>query len=150
MGRGYISLKVDKKHAHLLGALLKVLKINNGIPPKDMHMTLVYDKRNPDILHNPPTTNYNAKILDVKTLGPKDSKYKAMVLTVHDPKITTRHKTLLKDGFEHSYPELIQHISLKYHATENDLLKLKKCLNIIKALLPTIRLGNEKISHTDD
>lgn len=162
MGAGYASFQMDLKSAveintaiqkelskltetseefhQNLGARLNLSKIVDN----DLHATLMYDKRDPDISPGINRKTYKAKVINVERLGTPGKPFYALVLTVESAEIQNRFKELLELGFEHSFPELKIHVSLMYgDGTELCHQFVKKLFDEGK-LPETITLGNEQ------
>ncbi|QDH47172.1 hypothetical protein PQC07_gp224 [Aeromonas phage D3] len=90
-----------------------VLDVIN-IPATELHATLMYDKRNPDIIPDTNRASYKAKVTGVERLGTPGGNYYALVLLCESEGITKRHEELLEQGFKHSWPDLKIHVSLNY------------------------------------
>lgn len=91
----------------------KVIDILN-IPGLELHTTLMYDKRDPDIIPGITRKTYKAVITGVERLGRVGGGYYALVLMVDSDEVQARFQELLKLGFQHSFPDLKLHISLHY------------------------------------
>lgn len=115
-GQGYSELQVDLGSGNRLYKVIvpALPKETDLIPMNRLHATIMYDKRNPDVF---PTKNdkvYNAKIVGVKMLGDPTSRWRACVLELDSPAVQERHKELKEAGFEHSFDDLLLHVSLCY------------------------------------
>lgn len=152
MGMGYAQLVVDVKSASdMVVAIKKFLKDHPdeeiwdliNITNNELHATLMYDKRDPDI---DPGFNYNtykATVTGFEKLGNPNGNYYALVLLLECEAIQERFRTLLDKGFEHSFPDLKIHVSLNY-GSQTDIAArvLKKMWD--QGLFPkTITLGGE-------
>lgn len=91
----------------------KVIEILN-IPGLELHTTLMYDKRDPDIIPGINRNTYKATITGVERLGRVGGSYYALVLLVDSDGVQGRFKELLDMGYQHSFPDLKLHISLHY------------------------------------
>ena len=126
MGAGYASFQMDLKSAVAINTAIEkeeikcaddfheklATKIN--IVANDLHATLMYDKRDPDINPGINRKSYKAKVINVEKLGVPGKQFYALVLTLESEEIQKRFKELLELGFEHSFPELKLHCSLYY------------------------------------
>lgn len=93
--------------------------VSLNIASNELHATLMYDKRDPDIDPGVNRESYQGTITDVTKLGNPNGEYYALVLEVDSPGVQKRFKELQELGFEHSWPDLRVHISLNYgSATE--------------------------------
>lgn len=115
-GHGYAELQVDlNSGSKLYGVVVPALPEGTDlIPMNRLHSTIMYDKRNPDVF---PTKNdkvYTAKIVGVKMLGDPGSRWRACALELESPAVQDRHKELKEAGFEHSFDDLLLHVSLCY------------------------------------
>lgn len=91
----------------------KVIDILN-IPGLELHTTLMYDKRDPDIIPGINRKTYKASVTGVERLGRVGGKHYALVLLVDSDAIQERFLELKKLGFQHSFPDLKLHVSLHY------------------------------------
>lgn len=115
-GQGYSELQVDlgsshKLHAAIVSAVPEGTKL---IPMNKLHATIMYDKRNAEIF---PTKNdkiYKAKIVGVKMLGDPGSRWRAVAVELDCPEVQARFKELLDLGYQHSFDDLLLHVSLCY------------------------------------
>lgn len=118
---GYCELQVDlntgsKIHKALLENVSDELDI---IPVNKLHATIMYDVRNPDITPSKSNMIYKCKLVGVKILGEPGDKWYSAALLLDSPEIQARHKKLLNEGFNHSYDDLLLHVSISYgNATE--------------------------------
>lgn len=115
-GQGYAELQVDLgSGSKLYGAIVPALPEGSDlISMNRLHATIMYDKSNPDVF---PTKNdkvYTAKIVGVKMLGDPTSRWRACVLELDSDSVQTRHKALKEAGFNHSFDDLLLHVSLCY------------------------------------
>jgi hypothetical protein len=141
-GKGYISLSLSDMDTDRIHKILDELGIENYIP--DLHLTLMYDRSNPNISYTQNNNKYLATINSCKLLGEPTSKWFAIALDLHSPELSERHAELLKLGYKHSYPDFVAHISLKYQPTEQDVNTIKN--NIKKFIdLGNITLEQEKL-----
>lgn len=151
-GMGYGELLVD------LGSGDKLFKAFEGklpegvtmIPQNKLHATLMYDVRNPDVIASKSNKVYKCKIVDIEQLGDINSKWAAAVLLLESEQVQDRFKTLLEEGFEHSYPDLKLHVSLSYGQATAEVLPVLKELFEAGKLPATITLCNETWSTCDD
>lgn len=141
-------------YSELLVDLNSVCKIYDAIeehlpegcelqPANKVHCTLMYDQRNPDIIPSMCYDGYTAKIVDVMTLGNPGSKYYAAVLVLDCPKIKARFEQLIKEGFKHSYDDLLIHVSISYGESTVTVIEILKKLFEEGKLPETIYLCNE-------
>lgn len=117
----FVGLRMEPQSAVRMGEILDTSGLKDYLNPADYHLTLFYSKNKeiegfiPDI-----DTSYNIKITDVKLLG------SALVFVFESKELLQRHediKAIYKA--EHSFPELLPHISVKYNPVEGDLEILK-------------------------
>lgn len=141
-GKGYCSLTLDKSQAK---EIVKVMKMAGMecLPASDLHCTLMYDVRDPDIKLLKNDKVYRATVKSVGVLGD------AIVLHLDSPSIQQRHKELKNAGYKHSYPSLKVHMSINYNpkSGDEDLLKL---LVQLKGIPSVLKFGNEKFSTLED
>lgn len=118
MGKGYAKLLVDPVDAKRIEKAVKPFGVKL-MPLDELHSTLMYDTRNPDI--DPgmkKDTRYIATVTGVERMGEPGSKWEAVALQLSCPEIRARHLALRARGFKHSYDDLKIHVSLAY-GTEN-------------------------------
>lgn len=84
------------------------------IPVNKLHATIMYDERNPDIIPSVSNKVYKGKIVGVEMLGKVGSKWRSCALILESEGVLERHKELVKEGFKHSYDDLLLHVSLVY------------------------------------
>ena len=143
MGNGYANVKVDPTDAKKLQAVLKAVGINS-MPAEKMHVTLMYDTRNPEI--DPGVkkdTFYIAKVVGVERMGEPGSKWEAVALKLECPELKGRHLALRARGFKHSYPSMDPHMSIGYGADVVKKLPLIEKLFEQGKFPDKLHLGNE-------
>ena len=143
MTDGYVALKLYPGHGRIIHKILKKHGVKGLIPYRHMHMTLMYDKDSPSTDYTPSKEFHSAKLKTTNDLGDPGTKWHAMVLELDGPSITKRHKALKDSGLKHSHKDFIQHVSLKYKPSKEDISALKKALPEIKKALPELRLAQE-------
>lgn len=112
---GYAELHVDlASGTKLYNVIVPECGELNLIPMNKLHSTIMYDERNPDVIPSLSNKVYKAKIVDVKMLGKPDSKWRSCALILESDAVLERHKELVKEGFKHSYDDLLLHVSLVY------------------------------------
>lgn len=114
---GYAELHVDLgSGTKLYKAIMPEVEADklDLIPVNKLHATLMYDERNPDIVPSISDKVYKAKVVGVKMLGKPGSKWRACALELDSSEVQARHKELVKEGFKHSYDDLLLHVSLVY------------------------------------
>lgn len=114
---GYCELQVDLNTGIKIHEALSSIESEEPvdlIPINKLHATILYDVRNPDIFPTKSDKVYKAKLIGVKTLGEPGSKWYAAALVLDCPAIQRRHQQLLDEGFEHSYDDLLLHVSICY------------------------------------
>lgn len=139
---GYVSVSVDALKAAEIHKAVFSRGIVDGLPPEEYHVTVMYDRNNPDISLSdiPKPALFEASIIGLDVLG--EGKSKALVLLLDSPELHEFHNTLLEEGFQHSYSTFTPHVSVKYAPSESDiriankyLLKLLSVKNISSMLL---------------
>lgn len=113
---GYAELHVDLNSAtKLYNVILPELgEVKEVIPSNKLHSTIMYDERNPDIVPSFSNKAYKAQIKEVRMLGKVGSKWRSCALILESEGVLERHKDLVKEGFKHSYDDLLLHVSLVY------------------------------------
>lgn len=126
---GYAQVKPDSLDAKKIATALSKAGIK-GMDPNKFHVTLMYDKRNPEIDAKPSKeARYQARVVDIKHMGEPGSKWEAAVLKLECPNLVGRHMVLRTKGYEHSYPKYDCHMSLGYGSDiVKQIPKLKKML----------------------
>ena len=138
--QGYVALKVLPESANKIVEFVQGLGIRGVIDPNKLHMTVMYDKSNPETEYEPSTNTYSASIKSIGRLG--DGDYAAIVMHMECPEIVKRHEELKNAGFTHSFPDFTPHISLKYGFTDSDYNIISKSIEDLKSI-GNIRLGEE-------
>lgn len=155
MKQGYSQLQVDlASKVKIYTALKKMIEGTDqekqeevqkliNIPAGELHCTLMYDKRDPDL--NPGYVNkvYKATVTGVERMGTPGGKYYSLALILECDEIQERFKALQEIGFEHSWPDLKLHISLNYGSDVNVMYQIVKDAFDQGKLPSTIRLGLE-------
>lgn len=124
--QGYSQLLVTIKSASDL--IKSINKINDELEERnpglsetvvniagtELHATLIYDPRNPDLDPGRDQSLHKARIIGVERLGNPSGRHYALVLLLESESIQKRFKELLAKGYEHSYPDLKIHVSIHY------------------------------------
>lgn len=92
-----------------------------NIASNELHVTLMYDKSDPEIDPGVNRDQYPAKIVGVEKMGNPTGGYYALALILDCPGMQKRFKELQELGFHHSFPDLKTHISLNY-GSETDVI----------------------------
>lgn len=143
---GYCELQVDLNTGIKIQKAIDSAEVEQPldlIPANKLHATIMYDERNPDIFPSKSKSVYKAKVKGVKTLGEPGSKWYAAALVLESPAIQNRFKQLLDEGFQHSYDDLLLHVSLCYGKDTDILAPLLEKLLAEGKLPETITLCNE-------
>lgn len=155
MKQGYSQLQLDlASKVKIRNALLKAAegteqekdeKVQQliNIPYGELHCTLMYDKRDPDLNPNPTGKVYKAKITGIERLGTPGGKHYALVLLLESETVQERFTQLKELGYEHSWDELKLHISLHYGADVNVLYPVLQSAYEKKLLPKVVTLGME-------
>lgn len=150
MGKGYAKLLVDRTDAKKIEAAVKPFGVKL-MPLDKMHLTLMYDKSNPDI--DPGVkkdTRYIAKVTGVEHMGEPGSKWEVVALQLECPELKARHLALRARGFKHSYDDLKLHVSLAYGPENVKLIPLIEKLLADGKLPSHIHLDRETWEPLDD
>lgn len=150
MGKGYAKLLVDRTDAKKIEAAVKPFGVKM-MPLDKLHLTLMYDTRNPDI--DPGVkkdTHYIATVTGVEHMGEPGSKWEAVALQLSCPEIKGRHLALRARGFKHSYDDLKLHVSLAYGPENVKLIPLIEKLLADGKLPSHIHLDRETWKPLDD
>lgn len=126
---GYIALKPSPETAKRIAQIVADAGIENAIAPEDLHVTLFYAPEGlPDTVHdtliNPEQVHVGFALPEPRLLG--EDPWKALVIELTAPTLSRRH-ALIKEvtGGEHSFPDYLPHLSLKYGPEEGDIDKIR-------------------------
>ena len=120
-GKGYIGMKVSNDDAVKINYILYKLGVKNYIDKNDLHITLIYDKRNPELNYRPDVKSFIGYHIDIQMMGKPDSEYYAIALILVSDQLQQKHKELKDFGFQHSYPDFVPHVSLIYKPMDRDI-----------------------------
>ncbi|EBV8434164.1 hypothetical protein NFI00_000028 [Salmonella enterica] len=144
MGLGYIDIKLDSKQEDDLIRDLTLLGIK-ALPKGKYHCTVMYDKR--DELDKPlcdidPEQVFDAHVVEVKPLGD------ALVFTMTSKDIYDEFRRLREAGYQHSFPELLVHMSICYEFSAYDKLKVEQFMG--KWIGRNIQFSREELQPVKD
>lgn len=96
-----------------------------AMPKGKLHVTVCYDQSGKDsILVDIPKSNvYKATITGFKVLGKNND---IIAMTLASDEIQALHNELKEAGYEHSFPELLIHMSIAYDLDYKDIYLLTK------------------------
>ena len=139
MGLGYIDVRLDSKQEDDLIRDLTTLGIN-ALPKGKYHCTVLYDKR--EELDKPlcdidSEQVFNAYVVEVKPLGD------ALVFTMTSKDILDEFQRLTEAGYQHSFPDLLIHMSITYTFSAYDKLKVEQFMG--KWIGRNIQFSNEQL-----
>lgn len=119
----YVAVKPPLKAATRVTMLMGLVGLTGLLSKEELHTTLLYDvrKETPDYKGDP-NRQYSAKVKSVGILGD------GLVLFFESPDLVKRHEELKAAGFEHSFPELNPHMTVKYNPLAGDLEKVEGVL----------------------
>lgn len=142
---GYCELQVDLGSGmKLMRALQAKLDENiDIIPVNKLHATIMYDVRNPDVTPDRSNKVYKAKVVGVKEMGESTSRWHACAVLLECEEVQARHRQLLDQGFEHSYPDLLLHVSISYGEATGIVLPVLEEMFKSGSLPETLTLCNE-------
>jgi hypothetical protein len=103
----------------------------------------MYDARNPELIPEFQNKVYKAKIIGIKMLGDVGSKWRAVAMVLESETVDNRFKELLKQGFKHSYDDLLIHVSLSYGQDSEVMYPILQKLFEEGKLPETVTLCNE-------
>lgn len=154
-GMGYAEVQVDLKSGLKISKLINRLEEQAGeeiatIPINKLHATLMYDVSNPKIYPTISNTAYKAEVVGIDLLGELGSKWGAAVLLLKCPELINRFNVLKNMGFNHSYDELLLHVSLSYGEATSKLWPLLQEAEKKGELPSSIVLCKETWSVCDD
>ena len=140
MAGGYIAVKLDSDQQKEIKEILKKAELE---PVDDMHCTLMYDENDPEIDYDTKSSKvYEATVTGVEQLG------SALVLLLKCPELESRHKVLKELGFEHSYDDLLCHMSLVYEPEDEDDIEIIELLYNVGVFPKVLKFSaeyNEKL-----
>lgn len=146
-GNGYVALLVDKDSKTKMKRVFKDFGVFDII--KKLHMTLMFDDRNPSIELVNSKDIYHIKPTDIQMLGDVGSPWRSIVLMFNSPEIQKRFKELLSLGYMHSFDDLKQHISIKYSPSKSDINFIMNNKEKILDQLGVLTLGEEYSEEID-
>lgn len=142
MGKGFVSVKLIPEDARKIAEVLKTLGVD-GIEAHKMHVTLMYDKSDPDIdLEHNKDKAFKATVTGVERLGEKGSEWEAIAFSLDSPDLCKRHEVLKDAGFKHSFSNYKCHMSLVYKPAIDDFDKID-LINVLKGFPKTLTFYNE-------
>lgn len=149
---GYCELQVDLgTGVKLQRAMAKRLNPElELIPINKLHATIMYDVRDPEIYPSKSSEVYKCKVVGTKILGEPNSKWYSAALLLDSPEVQARHQQLLKEGFKHSYDDLLLHVSISYGKTTAALAPILGEMFEAGELPATVTLCNETWDHCND
>ncbi len=118
-GKGYVGLKVCKDDVIRITNILSEIGID--VPLEGLHVTLIYDKTNPDINYKPDIKKYVAYPIDIHVMGKPSSDFYSIALILVSDELISKFNSLKETGFKHSYSEFVPHVSLIYKPTEDQI-----------------------------
>lgn len=145
-GQGYVSVKPEPGQARAIQRwMTRTCGLEGGMTARDMHVTLLYDKRNWRFeVDRRRGAQYAAKPKTIALFG------ETLVLVLDSPELAARHQVLVDAGHEHSYPQFRPHISLKWGADSADLERAVGCMGQLFRQLPKVVLYREKWEKVDE
>jgi len=131
---GFIAIKPDIQKAQYYANACQLIGIEDCLSPEEMHVTLFYDRREPIIdAYEPKNRMYKAFIKSCALYND------ALVLELDSTELKERFLELKMIGFKSDYPEYKPHLTLKYGATQADLITLRDNW-IMFEMMPTLHL----------
>lgn len=121
---GFVSVKPTVETARQIYNHLTSIGITDQIPVDELHVTVMCSKNKRIDTVPKPKEIYQAKQIGEPVIMGKDP-WGALVLKLDSDLLHARFVELVLSGAEHSYPDFIPHISLKYSPSESDLQLLK-------------------------
>jgi hypothetical protein len=119
---GYVSVKLNATDAKLVQEKIDKAGITDAIQADKLHATLFYAKAGlPDSLVAAEGAIHTAFIKPTPMVIGEDP-WRALVLELDCPSLVARHDEIKQStGGEHSYPDFLPHMSLKYSPSEDDI-----------------------------
>lgn len=154
-GMGYAEVMLDINSGLRISKFINKLEEQLGetidaIPINKLHATLMYDSSNPKIYPTISNAAYKAEVIGVDLLGELGSKWGAAVLLLKCPELIKRFKQLQDMGFNHSYDDLLLHVSLSYGEATSKLWPLLQEADKKGELPSSVVLCKETWSVCDD
>lgn len=121
-GKGYCAATLCDASHEMITQLLGSIGVTDAI--QDMHMTLMYDVRNPKLqqIYAPVLVG---QIKDIKMMGDPSSQWRSIAFELECDDAVRFNDILISNlGYKHSYPDFIPHMSIKYRAEQKDIDKL--------------------------
>ncbi|MGN8278148.1 anti-CBASS protein Acb1 family protein [Pseudomonas sp. SMN5] len=135
---GFVSVKPDKLSASVIANHVLDAGVGSGVLEGDLHVTLFY-ARNGIPAGSPSDGMYIANLTDqYEIIG--QAPWRALVVKLDSPDLQARFDEIRATGAEHSYPDYLPHLSLKYDPTDDEL----EALRANPLPLTSIVLGGEK------
>lgn len=145
---GYVSVSPSMAVAKHFASHLQSIGVAGGIAPEEQHVTLFYARKGiseAENLERRGPANFRARLTgEYKIIG--DGQYRALVAVLESPDLQQRFDQIRASGAEHSYPDYLPHLSLKYQPSQQDLDA------VLERPLPggVITLGAERWAQTGD
>lgn len=143
-GQGYVSVRPDPMSARTIQRWLRRIGVVDGESRKDMHVTLMYDRRNKRFdVQRRRGALYSARIKTIELLGGENGP-QAMALTLESQQLDKRFAELKLAGYKHSYPRFKAHLTIKNAPSDSDFLLALTNLDSLWTMLPTLTLYREE------
>lgn len=135
---GYLAVKPTPETAARIAQRVSDLGIVNAIPAEKLHVTLYYAPDGlPDDIHgsiDDQRIHLAFANGEPHTLG--EGEYAAVVLPLDAPTLHERHDQIKRiTGVDHSYPDYLPHLSLKYGPEPEDVEKLQADVTLAKMVI---------------
>lgn len=123
---GYAAVHPTPETVRFVMSELERIGLKTDFDPKDLHVTLMYDRENPILFHPGAPIQLEATVNSGALFGDDAN---TLVLKLNSQGLIARHKYLRQMGYRHSYPEYEPHMTIKVPAAPEDLELLNKGLS---------------------
>ena len=145
-GPGYASVHPEPGQARAVAKWLAGCGIKDPMPARQMHVTLIYDKRNKRFdVERRRGALYAARPRSVEMLGGGH-----LVLVLDSRDLSARHQALIDAGYQHSFQQFRPHVTLKSGATDEDFLAAIGCIDRLVKAVPKMTLYKETWVKVDE
>lgn len=115
---GYAAVYPTPETVRFVMSELEKIGLKTDFDPKDLHVTMMYDRENPVLFHPAAPIQIEATVNSAALFGHEEN---TLVLKLDSQGLIARHKYLRQMGYRHSYPEYEPHMTIKVPADQLDL-----------------------------
>lgn len=119
---GYVSVTLHPQDATIINDWATRCGVANPIEPEKLHATLYYAQGDANEVEIDPEKVYVVRVKEgIHRMGNAGSEWEALTVHLEGDDLESRHMEL-RDlmGQDHSYPDYMAHLSLKYRPDEGD------------------------------